>query len=39
MDSSNVIEQRELRRVLAVCRVLDMQRRFLGFTLDLNKGV
>lgn len=37
MDSGNVIEQRELRRILAVCRVLDMQRRFLGFTLDLNK--
>ena len=34
MNQSN--EQRNSRRILAVCRVLDLDRRFLGFTLDLN---
>ena len=38
MNQSN--EQRNSRRILAVCRVLDLQRRFLGFTLDLSfKGI
>jgi hypothetical protein len=33
-------EQRNTRRILAVCRVLDLHRKFLGFTLDLNhKGI
>lgn len=31
-------EQRQLRRILAVCRVLDLERKFLGFTLDLNRS-
>jgi hypothetical protein len=39
--SVNVVqEQRNARRILAVCRVLNLQRKFLGFTLDLNrKGI
>lgn len=32
------VEQRQLRRILAVCRVLDLNRKFLGFTLDLNRS-
>ncbi len=34
MTQSN--DQRNSRRVLAVCRVLDLQGKFLGFTLDLS---
>ena len=34
MDQTN--EKRNSRRILAVCRVLDLQGRFLGFTLDLS---
>jgi hypothetical protein len=34
MDQIN--EQRAFRRILAVCRVLDSEGKFLGFTLDLN---
>lgn len=29
-------DQRHARRILAVCKVLDLERNFLGFTLDLN---
>jgi hypothetical protein len=29
-------EKREFRRILAVCRVLDCEGKFLGFTLDLT---
>ncbi|MGI0479426.1 PilZ domain-containing protein [Geminocystis sp. CENA526] len=33
---TQINEQRNYRRVLAVCRVLDSQGKFLGFTLDLT---
>jgi hypothetical protein len=33
-------EQRNYRRILAVCRILDCDSKFLGFTLDLTpKGI
>jgi len=38
LDTNLYNEQRELRRILAVCRVLDLERKFLGFTLDLNRS-
>lgn len=38
LDISSYSEQRELRRILAVCRVLDLDGKFLGFTLDLNRS-
>ncbi|WP_017293755.1 hypothetical protein [Geminocystis herdmanii] len=38
MDEIN--EQRNYRRILAVCRILDSDSKFLGFTLDLTpKGI
>lgn len=33
---SQINEQRNYRRVLAVCRILDSNSNFLGFTLDLT---
>lgn len=33
---TQINEQRNYRRILAVCRVLDSQGKFLGFTLDLT---
>lgn len=33
---STLNEQRNYRRVLAVCRILDSNNKFLGFTLDLT---
>jgi hypothetical protein len=33
---NQINEQRNSRRILAVCRVLDLRRKFLGFTLDLS---
>ncbi len=38
LDTNSSSEQRQLRRILAVCRVLDLDRKFLGFTLDLNRS-
>lgn len=38
LDTNSNSEQRQLRRILAVCRVLDLERKFLGFTLDLNRS-
>ncbi len=35
---NSIDEQRNSRRILAVCRVLDLHRKFLGFTLDLNQA-
>ena len=40
MNVNVVPEQRNYNRILAVCRVFNLQRKLLGFTLDLNrKGV
>lgn len=33
---NQINEQRNYRRILAVCRVLDSDNKFLGFTLDLT---
>ena len=33
---NEIHEKRNSRRILAVCRVLDLQGKFLGFTLDLS---
>ncbi|BAQ64282.1 PilZ domain-containing protein [Geminocystis sp. NIES-3709] len=33
---SQINEQRNYRRILAVCRILDSDEKFLGFTLDLT---
>ncbi|WPF87989.1 PilZ domain-containing protein [Cyanobacterium aponinum UTEX 3222] len=38
VDINSINEQRQLRRILAVCRVLDLDHKFLGFTLDLNRS-
>jgi hypothetical protein len=36
MKIENFRERREKRRILAVCKILDINRQFLGFTLDLT---
>lgn len=37
-DLEDLKDQRQSRRILAVCRVLDVNGKFLGFTLDLNSN-